>query len=289
MRLHNGARVYLYQLLFASLILIASQQFGSRNLQLLVAYVLISIAGYIHNNLCDRYSDVSEKNPLTAGHIAPVFAWLWTLCLSMLSVVVIVIVDLTFLPFHIVYSTMWFLYNQSVGGFRFKESILGPAVASFLLVAGYPLLLVIDSGFIPWLTWFSVALYGLSAEIGHTTKDEKQDKLSNIRTYAVRIGSTVAVNHANLLLVLSTALYIISIGISYGLDIVATFLVLALILLKLNNYHKQWRAEFSYIWYCRVAAIHLATAIVIGYIELTGVAMLVYGVFLLSFSKLRTI
>ena len=246
LRLQNWGRVYLYQLFFTVLLLLPAGGLSGHNLTILGTYLLASMAGYIHNAICDRASDSGSENPISGGQIKLSSAVILMLALLAISFSLLVGMggDIQLIGGVLGYYLLWFMYNEKLFGFRLKESLLGPAAASMILVVGFPLLILLTSDSVPWIMWTALALYGLSGEIGHTIKDIEGDQISGIKTYAVRVGKAAAERHANVILALSSVTFLFATWQAFGPSAMLASCGLGLALAIANRLHRLWKMRF---------------------------------------------
>jgi 4-hydroxybenzoate polyprenyltransferase len=80
-------------------------------------------------------------------------------------------------------------------GIRFKETLIGPLIAAFIIWTGGPLVVALEFHIlIPVMIWLLVGswLVYISRETLHTIDDYEADRQSGYRTLAVRVGKTTA-------------------------------------------------------------------------------------------------
>ena len=150
----------------------------------------------MYNNVCDAPHDSPTKNPISEG-----------VCrketVTRLSVLVAALSIASFLPFAeslqsvlalLVYIILWFAYSGA--GIRFKENLAGPFVASWVVWAGGPAVLLINYGVNErplFLLWISLFLFYCGNEINHQLGDYKEDGARFVKTFSVRVGLPMAI------------------------------------------------------------------------------------------------
>jgi len=157
---------------------------------LMAPFVLTNAVGFIYNDLIDL-NDPSTKNPIVAGDIT----------LRQAQIVFIVFFVASIASFLLQYTSriawavffVYYFFGLAYSGLalRFKESLFGPIVASFIIWVGGPLVLATE------FNVFNAVIVGLllgtffvyiGRETYHTIIDYYNDLESNNRTLAVTIG-----------------------------------------------------------------------------------------------------
>jgi 4-hydroxybenzoate polyprenyltransferase len=158
---------------------------------LILPFLVAMAAGFTYNSVCDAKTDPKEKNPISRGDLSKQSAVLSTTGLVVLSILIFVIVyhSLIAFGFFVAYLLLWLAYSGVA--LRFKESVLAPVVASIVLWAGPPFILLSEFG-----CYDSTAMalvLGLFAvyvghEIKHTIVEHDMDLRFGSRTFAVILG-----------------------------------------------------------------------------------------------------
>jgi len=162
----------------------------------LVSFVLAMAAGFMYNNVCDAPYDSATKNPISEG-----------VCrketVTRLSVLVAAFSIASFLPFAeslqsvlalLLYIILWFAYSGA--GIRLKETLAGPFVASWVVWAGGPAVLLINYRLDErplLLLWISLFLFYCGNEINHQLGDYEEDRARSVKTFSVRVGLPIAI------------------------------------------------------------------------------------------------
>jgi 4-hydroxybenzoate polyprenyltransferase len=161
-------------------------------LLLMIPFIFAYAAGFIYNNITDTKDDPYIKpNPLVKGEIS----------LAQAQIVLGVSLALSIASFLLLYKTniAWLVYfaylflglAYSGLGVRFKEMMIGPLVAAFIIWIGGPLILLTEFNSFDPVTLGLVLgswLVFISREILHTIIDYEADLRSGYRTFTVRVG-----------------------------------------------------------------------------------------------------
>jgi 4-hydroxybenzoate polyprenyltransferase len=195
------------------------------SLLLVLPFIGAISAGFMYNTICDAPYDPKHKNPITRGDISEKTTRLGMIFSILISLLFFVIFYQSYLAFvlFLAYIFLWLTYS----GFkvRFKETFLGPFIASsmgFLI----PLILLVNFDYFNYpsnLLLVSYFMIYLAHEIKHTVVDYDEDKVNNVRTFAVIVGRGFSSIIEYLLLIMASALLIIS---SYSIGNSATFNVI---------------------------------------------------------------
>ena len=165
-----------------------------------LAYVLPFLfaisAGFIYNSLCDAPTDPESKNPITRGDFSQRQAKLSVIGLSAICLASSAIIFSNWMALATMsfYLLLWFLYSGL--RVRFKESLVAPAVASYVLWTGPPSILLIQfSNFStnPLLLLLGIFLIYIGLEIKHTVIEHEMDRQFGSRTFSVIVGQRRAV------------------------------------------------------------------------------------------------
>lgn len=164
----------------------------------ILPFVPVFAAGFMYNTFCDASKDPGEKNPITQGSISEKFV-LTAILLSLLISIFIFILVYSSKPaifFFLIYILLWLGYSGLK--IRFKESVLGPIVASLVLFIGPSIILLIEFNQFDYGTILLVLglfIIYIGHEIKHTIIEYKLDKSFDCKTFAVITGK----KNANLL------------------------------------------------------------------------------------------
>lgn len=199
------------------------------SLLLFTPLISTMVAGFSYNTICDAKKDPPEKNPITSKKISEK----WILYFSFVSVICSVILFVSFYTTHtaillsVVYIILWLAYSGLK--IRFKESYIGPAIASFVLWSGGPMILLAEFNYFTPVT--SLLLIGtfffyLGFEINHTVGDYELDLNHNCRTFAVRLGKKKAVIVKHIAMLLGYTFLLVAAYLVMPYPFVAMFLLL---------------------------------------------------------------
>lgn len=157
----------------------------------LAPFLFAFAAGFIYNDLTDRRDPSYKRNPLLHGEVAErtvrslLGVALALSCIGFLALYR----SVSALALAAVYLCLCLAYSGL--RLRFKETWLGPPVASVIIWTGGPLILALELGVCQW----PVAVFLLGAwliyagrEIHHMVSDYLCDLASGYRTFAVRLG-----------------------------------------------------------------------------------------------------
>jgi 4-hydroxybenzoate polyprenyltransferase len=238
-------------------------------LLLMVPFILTDAVGFTYNNIVD-VNDPSEKNPIVAGDIT----------LRQAQVVFILLVATPIISFVLQYTslTAWaifFVYYffglaYSGLGLRFKESIVGPIVASFIIWTGGPLVLTAEfnvfNGVTVGLLLGTFFVY-IGRETYHTIIDYDNDLASKNQTLAVTLGLRGAYAVKDTTFLIGSALFLFSIYSyfqGWPSDFISILLVLLVIVsaalviaydlgVRFYDPRNPWLfTKLFYIWYAAV-------------------------------------
>ena len=236
---------------------------------LMVPFVLTNAVGFIYNNIVDL-NDPSAKNPIVAGDIT----------LRRARVVFIVFFAVSIASFLLQYTSrdawaVFFVYYffglaYSGLGLRFKESLIGPIVASFVIWVGGPLVLATEFNVFDAVTvglLLGTFFVYIGRETYHTIIDYYNDLESKNRTLAVTLGLKRAYAVKNGTFLLGSALFLFSIYSyfqGWPSDSISILLVLLVIFsatliiaydlgVRFYDARNPWLlTKLFYIWYASV-------------------------------------
>jgi len=163
---------------------------------LVVPFVFLHAAGFTYNQICDAYVDSVDKNPITRGSISKSKSMLLLLAFLITSIIFFFLFYTTIVAFLLfaVYIFFWFSYSGLK--IRFKETVIGIFVASFVLWSAAPLIILTQFDYFSSTALFLLLFIFLvcaSRELHHTLLDYEDDAVKNCKTFAVRVGRTKAI------------------------------------------------------------------------------------------------
>ncbi|MDD1774509.1 MAG: UbiA family prenyltransferase [Methanobacterium sp.] len=223
------------------------------SLLLVLPFIGAITAGFMYNTICDAPFDPKSKNPITRGDITEKTTRKGIILSIIVSLLLFVLFYKSYQAFILfsLYIFLWFAYS----GFkiRFKETFLGPFIASFM---GFliPFILLVNFNFFNYpsiLLLISYFLIYLAHEIKHTVVDYDEDKVNNIKTFAVIVGRGFSSIIEYLLLIISTVLLLVSsysIGNAEIFNIIFAFLFLFSIISSVVYGFKNKFAVKEYIF-----------------------------------------
>lgn len=161
----------------------------------LLPCVFALMAMFAYNELCDADIDPVEKNIITSGKLQKNDAILFIVFTTLCAIISAMFFYDSITTFIVFCSYVFFCLAYSGLKLRFKTTLAGPFVASYILWAGPSLLLLTEFSF-----WNNIALSLLigiflvfsAHELHHQIDDYPGDKKMNVRTLAVRFGPKVA-------------------------------------------------------------------------------------------------
>lgn len=165
----------------------------------LIAYVLPFVfadaAGFTYNTICDSSKDPKKKNPITRGDLSKHNAFASLAILLTLSVVSFFLIyrSILSMALFLFFILLWLAYS----GFsvRFKETILAPPVASIVLWAGPPLILMAEFNYFgidSLLLLAGIFAVYIGHEIKHTLIDHDEDMMHDCTTFAIITGKKIS-------------------------------------------------------------------------------------------------
>jgi len=153
------------------------------------------IALYVYNDLCDSEIDPTEKNPISRNELQKKVAVLCTVLFTLFAIVSFVAIYASPLAIGVLFSYIFFSLAYSGLKTRFKTTIVGPFVASYVLWAAPSLALIAEFSFLNSVSMCllcGIFLVFTSHELHHQIGDFAFDKEKNVKTFAVKFGSKKA-------------------------------------------------------------------------------------------------
>ena len=224
---------YLLTLFPVFALLLASSKIGASEILLvLIAFAFALAAGFIYNAVCDAKKHPKAKNAITRGDLSTKGA-ICALVLSLFVATVLFIWASQSILAIFLFAVYLYLGAAYSGlGVRFKEGVLGPFVASFMLWCGPPLVVLISFGYLNISAVLLVlGLFGVysSHEIEHTLIDHDLDVAYNNQTFAVVLGPQHASIVAYIALTLGSVFLLVSAYVLPPSFSTAIFLLFALL------------------------------------------------------------
>lgn len=151
--------------------------------------------GFMCNAVGDSEKDPKSKNPVTQGVISKKFLWICIAGLSLVSVLLSLFIYTSYTPVALnIFLILLFLVYSNFS-IRFKESLLGPVIASLGFFVIPSLILLSEFNYFSLGT--DLLLLGLfviyfAHEIKHTVLEYDLDLSFDCRTFAVRTGKKSA-------------------------------------------------------------------------------------------------
>jgi 4-hydroxybenzoate polyprenyltransferase len=238
-------------------------------LLLLVPFILTNAVGFIYNNIAD-VNDPRAKNPIVAGDITLRQAQAVFILFFAASIISFVLQYTSLTAWAIFFVYYFFGLAYSGLGLRFKESVVGPFVASFIIWVGGPLVLTTE------FNVFNVITVGLllgtffvyiGRETYHTIIDYYNDLKSRNQTLAVTLGLRGAYAVKDITFLVGSTLFLSSMY-SYFQGWPSDFISILLVLLviasavlviaydlgvRLYDPRNPWLlTKLFYIWYAAV-------------------------------------
>jgi 4-hydroxybenzoate polyprenyltransferase len=211
------------------------------SLLLLLPFIAVMVAGFMYNTICDAPTDPKEKNPIGRGDISKrntLIGMILSIIASILFFILLYKSYVAFL-FFLFYIFLWLAYSGSK--IRFKETFLGPLIASIVLFIGTPFIILLEFNYFNYssiLLLLGLLVIYIAHEIKHTIKDYDVDKSYNCKTFAIIFGRKYSSITEYLLLTTGFVFLLGSsylIGNSYYFNII--FLILVLISIILLFYY----------------------------------------------------
>ena len=161
------------------------------SLLLIIPFIPAMAAGFIYNTICDANKDPKEKNAITRGDFTKNNAFVVVIVSIIISFLIFLLTYTSKLSliFFIFYIFLWLAYSGLK--LRFKESLIAPLIASFVLWVGAPFILFTEFNYFDFTTillWLGLFVIYIGHEIKHTTIDHDMDLEYNCKTFAVRCG-----------------------------------------------------------------------------------------------------
>jgi 4-hydroxybenzoate polyprenyltransferase len=165
-------------------------------ISLIIPFVFLHAAGFTYNFMCDVHVDSVDKNPITKGSISKNKASLLLLAFLLISAILFTFFYRSVAAFLLFAVYMFFWLSYSGLKIRFKESLIGVFVASFVLWVAAPLILITEfsyfSNTVVAILLFVFLTYA-GQEMLHTILDYDNDSAKNCKTFAVQAGRKKAI------------------------------------------------------------------------------------------------
>ena len=149
------------------------------------------MALYVYNDLCDSKTDTIEKNPISRGELQKNVAVLCTVLFTLFAVVSAVAIYRSPLAIGVLFSFIFFSLAYSGLKTRFKTTMAGPFVASYVLWTAPSLALIAEFSFLNNVAvclLCGIFLVFTSHELHHQIGDFALDKEKKVKTFAVKFG-----------------------------------------------------------------------------------------------------
>ena len=238
-------------------------------LLLMVPFILTNAVGFIYNNIAD-VNDPSAKNPIVAGDITLRQAQAVFILFFAASIVSFVLQYTSLTAWAIFFVYYFFGLAYSGLGLRFKESLVGPIVASFIIWVGGPLVLTTEFNVFNAVTvglLLGTFFVYIGRETYHTMIDYYNDLKSKNQTLAVTLGLKGAYAVKDITFLLGSSLFLFSIYSyfqGWPSDFISILLVLLVIVsaalviaydlgVRFYDPRNPWLlTKLFYIWYAAV-------------------------------------
>ncbi|MCZ7382072.1 MAG: UbiA family prenyltransferase [Candidatus Methanoperedens sp.] len=183
------------------------------DLLLMIPFILANAAGFIYNTICDADSDSPKKNPISAGLSTKkeIYKIFYLVLVSAVFSFLLFYDSYVAFLFFILYIILWLGYSGL--RMRFKEKLVGPVVASIVLWAGGPFILIVEYNFLNSVTILLIAAFTLfytANELNHQIRDYKEDLETETKTFTVRVGIIPSMVFRYILFILGNVLFILS-------------------------------------------------------------------------------
>ena len=195
------------------------------------------LALYPHNELCDKEFDPPNKNMITRGEVLEDDALLSSVLFTLLAIISAVVLYKSLLTIGVFCSYVVFTLAYSGLKLRFKTTIAGPFVASYILWVGPSLILLTIFSF--WNNITISLLLGIflvfsAHELHHQIDDYISDKKLNARTLAVRFGIKKSLFISGILTIVGFLLILYSMyfSIQYFYVVVFAFFISLFVVLQ---------------------------------------------------------
>lgn len=165
------------------------------SLLLILPFIFAMQAGFLFNTFCDAEKDPEDQNVITSGYISSHKVLFVTILLSLVSFIIFVLFYTSILAWGLFfgYLLLWLAYSGLK--IRFKETFLGPFIASIVLFAGPSFIFIVEFGAYTYTTLFLVLgllFVYMGHEIKHTVVEHDMDLSFNCNTFAVLFGQKTA-------------------------------------------------------------------------------------------------
>ena len=247
----------------------------------IVPFIFAFTAGFSYNTYCDTNTDPLQKNPILRGEISRKNVLILILSFTFLSILLFIAINSSLLALFLflLYIFLWLAYSGL--NIRFKESYLGPFIASFVLWSGPELILLVEYHYfrqISAILLIGVFLIFAGREVRHTIIDYSEDLDKGCESFAVKIGLKKA-NIIQILLLVAGVIFMLA-SVHLGLeqtDTIPRFMI-TLIMLTLITFY-LFVIVFSYFVFQQSYMPYLLTKIV----------LIICGILMLNLSPLYTL
>jgi 4-hydroxybenzoate polyprenyltransferase len=203
------------------------------SLFLLAPFITVMAGLFMYNTICDAPQDPEFKNPITRGDVSEKTVKLSMWACVVLSIFLVLLLYKSYVSDLIFILYLFLSFTYSGLRLRFKETILGPPVASFLLFCAAPLLLLVEFSYFNYsaiLLLLGLFIVYFGHEIKHTIIEYDMDKSANCQTFAVVIGKKNSTIIEYLTLIIGFLLILMSINLIVNSSIIiVVFSLLTLI------------------------------------------------------------
>lgn len=218
---------------FFVILLVQGFDISLYSILLLLPFVIIMAGLFMYNTICDAPQDPKHKNPITRGDISERRVKLAMWSCVIVSILMVFLLYKSYLAILVFLFYVFLSFSYSGLKLRFKETFLGPPLASFLLFCAAPLLLLVEFDYFSLpsiLLLLGIFSIYFGHEIKHTVIEYDMDKSASCKTFAVTIGRKYSTIIEYLLLIIGFGLIICSsLIVGNSLPLNAVFVVLALI------------------------------------------------------------
>jgi 4-hydroxybenzoate polyprenyltransferase len=214
---------------------------SSYSLLLILPFIGAMTAGFMYNTICDTDIDPIEKNPIKRGDISKKTTSIVMVLTIIASILLFILFYKSYLAIilFLIYIFLWMAYSGLK--IRFKESFLGPLIASIVGSVGAPFIILVEFNYFNYssnLLLIGLFIISLAHEIKHTVVDYDADKSHNCKTFAILFSKRYSILTEYLLLIIGLVLILessYSIGNSYIFNIVFILLFSISMILTVSN------------------------------------------------------
>lgn len=157
----------------------------------MLPFVFADATGFVYNDIVDTKDPAQKKNPIQSGAISQKQAIIVLLGCAVLTLTTFFVFYHTFSAIIIFLIYYWLCFAYSGIKVRFKEQLIGPFVAAFIIWIGGPLVLATEIDILvpPVIAYlFGGWFVYVGREIYHTWLDYEDDLRSGYRTFSVRLS-----------------------------------------------------------------------------------------------------